>query len=253
MIKAIYIGGPTAIIEIAGLRIMIDPTLDPAGNIYSSGTINLQKSQGPAKASIGKIDYVLLSHDQHPDNLDKGGRLLLSKVIHTYTTKTGAARLGGTSIGLAPWESKVLPTNNGDLVTITATPARHGPSGIESISGEVIGFVLSVRGKDEIEIYITGDTVYYEGVAEVAKAFKPQYIFLFAGAAKPRGAFNMTMDTNDAIDTAFAFPQAIIIPLHYEGWKHLSQDQNDLLRSFGVIGIEDRLKILAKGVVEELA
>jgi L-ascorbate metabolism protein UlaG (beta-lactamase superfamily) len=254
MISALYIGGPTAIIEISGLRFMTDPTLDRAGNTYTSGTINLQKTQGPAAGiDIGKIDYVLLSHDQHPDNLDKGGRGILANVIHTYTTKPGAARLGGTSIGLAPWESKVLPAPNGDLVTITATPARHGPAGIEKISGEVIGFMLSVSGKENMAIYITGDTVYYEGVAEVAKAFKPKYIVLFAGAAKPRGPFNMTMGTNDALDTAFAFPQATIIPLHYEGWKHLTQDENDLLRAFEVIGIKDRLKILGRGIVEELS
>ncbi len=30
------------------------------------------------------------------------------------------------------------------------------------------------------------------------------------------------MGANDAIDTAIAFPNATIIPLHYEGWKHYS-------------------------------
>jgi len=252
MINAMYIGGPTAIIEIGGLRFMTDPTLDPAGGVYASGSVSLEKSQSPAEANIGKIDYVLLSHDQHPDNLDKGGRSLLTNVIHTYTTKVGAERLGGNSIGLAPWESKVVFAPNGDEITITATPARHGPAGIEKITGDVIGFVLTVKGKDEAEIYITGDTVYYEGVAEVAKRFNPQYIFLFAGAAQARGPFNLTMGVNDAIDTAFAFPNAQIIPLHYEGWKHFTQNESDIARSYEIIGIVGRLRILQKGIVEQL-
>lgn len=252
MFKGIYIGGPTAVIEIAGLRFITDPTLDPAGNIYDSGAISLHKSQGPVTVDLGKIDYVLLSHDQHVDNLDTAGRKLLSDVTGTYTTKAGAARLGGPATGLDPWGSTTIKTPSGDEVTITATPARHGPAGIEKITGDVIGFMLSVKGKDAAEIYITGDTVYYEGVTEVAKAFKPQYVFLFAGAARTRGPFNLTMDTNDAIDTAFAFPQATIIPLHYEGWKHFTQDADDLARTFEIIGIANRLKILRKGVAEEL-
>jgi L-ascorbate metabolism protein UlaG (beta-lactamase superfamily) len=178
---------------------------------------------------------------------------LLTNVIHTYTTKVGAERLGGNTIGLAPWESNVVSAPNGDVITITATPARHGPAGIEKITGDVIGFVLTVKGEDEAEIYITGDTVYYEGVAEVAKRFNPQYIFLFAGAARARGPFNLTMGTNDAIDTAFAFPHAKIIPLHYEGWKHFTQNESDIVRSFEIIGIADRLQILQKGIVEQLS
>ena len=211
MIKALYIGGPTAIIEAGGFRFITDPTLDPAGTIfsYAGGTIKLEKLQGPSSMDIGKIDYVLLSHDQHADNLDTAGRDLLSEVTQTFTTRIGSQRLGGKSIGLDPWENQVLPARDGNIITITATPARHGPAGIEKMAGDVIGFILTVKGESNQEIYITGDTVFYEGVAEVSKRFRPEYIFLFAGAARTRGPFNLTMGTNDAIDTAFAGKQLL--------------------------------------------
>ena len=254
MLNIQYIGGPTAIIEAGGFRFMTDPTLDPAGSHYTlgGGAVVLDKLQGPPDVEIGKIDFVLLSHDQHADNLDNAGRKLLSAVTQTFTTKAGAERLKGKSIGLDPGESYSVPRPDGTLITITATPARHGPAGIEKIAGDVIGFVLTIKGKNNLEIYITGDTVFYEGVAAVAKKFKPGYILLFAGAARTRGPFNLTMSTNDAIDTAFAFPDSIIIPLHYEGWKHFTQNANDLERSFEAVGIRDRLKILQAGVVERL-
>ena len=116
----------------------------------------------------------------------------------------------------------------------------------------MIGFVLSIKGHSNHEIYITGDTVFYEGVAEIAKKFKPEFIFLFAGAARTRGPFNLTMGTNDAIDTAFAFPSASIIPLHFEGWKHFTQNENDLEKAFEAIGIRNRLRVLKAGVPEKL-
>ncbi|MBC7935563.1 MAG: MBL fold metallo-hydrolase [Rhizobacter sp.] len=251
--NVIYIGGPTAIFEIGGLRIMTDPTLDPAGSIYHIPNLTVEKTLDPAKVEIGKIDIVLLSHDQHFDNFDNAGRLLVKKVAKTYTTPSGAERLKGASIGLAPWQSDTVVTPDGTEIIITATPARHGPAGIEKIQGEVTGFILLIKGELPVEIYITGDTTYYEGVAEVAKRYDPDYVFIFAGGAQTRGPFFVTMGTNDAMDTALAFPDAIIIPLHYEGWKHYTQNEKDIEKSYEVLGIKQRLKILEAGVAVPLA
>jgi hypothetical protein len=44
----------------------------------------------------------------------------------TFTTKVGAARLGGDSKGLAPFETAILDSESGSKLFITATPARHG-------------------------------------------------------------------------------------------------------------------------------
>jgi L-ascorbate metabolism protein UlaG (beta-lactamase superfamily) len=255
MINAVYIGGPTAIIEAGGFRFITDPTFDPAGSKYSlaGGAVILEKSQDPANIDPGKIDFVLLSHDQHSDNLDNGGRALLAEVTRTFSTKAAAKRLAGAVTGLDPWETDSITAPDGTTITITATPARHGPAGIEKIAGDVIGFILTIGGKGNEEIYITGDTVFYEGVSAVAKKFKPRFIFLFAGAARTRGPFNLTMSTNDAIDTAFAFPDALIIPLHYEGWKHFTQNENDLEKAYEAVGIKERLRILKPGILEILS
>ena len=236
-----YIGGPTIILEIGDLRLMTDPTLDPAGETFMiNNKPAYHKTEGPANIDIGKIDAVLLSHDQHGDNLDNAGREFLKSVPKTFTTKIGAERLQGNAFGLSPWESVAL----NDAVTITSTPARHGPAGSEHITGDVTGFIIATK---EIQIYLTGDTVFYDGIKEVAEKFNPQYVFIFAGAAKPRGPFNVTMGTNDAIDTAFAFPGATIIPVHFEGWSHYTETGEMLRQSFSALGIADRLKILKAG------
>ena len=246
IVNVIYLGGPTIILEIGGLRLMTDPTLDPAGETFTiNGKPAYSKTEGPATTDIGKIDAVLLSHDQHGDNLDHAGRELLKSVSRTLTTKIGAERLQGNAVGLSPWESIAL----NDEVTITSTPARHGPAGFEPISGDVTGFIVATK---EIQIYLTGNTVFYEGIKEVAEKFQPKYVFIFAGAAKPRGPFNVTMGTNDAIDTAFAFPAATIIPVHFEGWSHYTETGEMLQQSFHALGIADRLKILKAGVKIQL-
>jgi L-ascorbate metabolism protein UlaG (beta-lactamase superfamily) len=137
-------------------------------------------------------------------------------------------------------------SKNGKSLTVTATPARHGPAGIEPLSGDVIGFVLSP--KERAPIYVSGDTVYYDGVAEVARRFKARVVLPFAGAAQTRGPFHLTMDTNDTIETARAFPDAVIVPVHTDGWAHFRQSAQDLRATFDVLGFGKRLKLLEPGV-----
>src|SRR5262245_9086233 len=116
------------------------------------------------------------------------------------TTTIGAERLGGSVEGLCPWQSVTL-SKSGSSVKVTATPARHGPAGIEPLAGDVIGFVLEDGSST---IYVTGDTVWYDGVAEVARRFKADVVLLFAGSAQTRGPFHLTMDTKSRCASALS-------------------------------------------------
>src|SRR5262249_54804924 len=108
------------------------------------------------------------------------------------------------------------------------------------------GFVVSVPGVPAV--YVTGDTVWFDGVAEVARRYQIGTVLLFAGAAQTRGPFHLTMDVNDAIETAHAFPNAVIVPVHHDGWAHFTQNQDDLAKSFTALGIGARLRVVTPGV-----
>jgi L-ascorbate metabolism protein UlaG (beta-lactamase superfamily) len=243
--KITLIGGPTALIEISEFRFLTDPTFDEPGE-YKLPHVTLTKTSHPALSlkQLGTIDAVLLSHDQHSDNLDNSGRAFLEQVSRVLTTTIGAERLGGSVEGLRPWQSVTLSKPKGSSVKVTATPARHGSAGIEPLAGDVIGFVLEDGSST---FYVTGDTVWYDGVAEVARRFSANVVLLFAGAAQTRGPFHLTMDTDDAIETAQAFPNAVIVPVHYEGWAHFKQSSDDLLKAFNTLGFGSRLQLLEPG------
>jgi L-ascorbate metabolism protein UlaG (beta-lactamase superfamily) len=199
-----YVGGPTALINFHGVRFLTDPTFDPGGEDYVSGPITLHKISNPAVGldALGPIDYVLLSHDQHFDNLDHAGRKMLSQAKHVLTTDEGAKRLGGNAIGFAPWQTMEVKTPDGRPLLITATPARHGPFGCEARSGPVVGF--AVRPPDsaiEGALYVSGDTVWYEGVAEVARWIHVTTAVLNMGAARVEaaGPAPLTMTADDGV------------------------------------------------------
>jgi L-ascorbate metabolism protein UlaG (beta-lactamase superfamily) len=171
-IRITYIGGPTVLIEIGPWRLLTDPTFDPPGKRYffGWGTVS-RKLQGPAIAfdELGDIDAVLISHDHHGDNLDPAGRALLPRMGQIVTTKAGARRLRAGARGLAPWETTVLEAPGRPSIEITATPCRHGPPGSQPIVGEVIGFALRWEAQQHGVLWISGDTVLYDGVREVSR------------------------------------------------------------------------------------
>jgi L-ascorbate metabolism protein UlaG (beta-lactamase superfamily) len=150
-----YVGGPTALIEVNGLRFLTDPTFDPASADYPSGASVLRKLKGPVRSaeSLGRVDAVLLSHDHHSDNLDRSGREFLTSGGKVITTAAGTERLDGNAVGLEPWQS-INRSAEGKALKVTATPARHGPAHMDR--GPILGFVITAVDEPENSIYFSG-------------------------------------------------------------------------------------------------
>jgi L-ascorbate metabolism protein UlaG (beta-lactamase superfamily) len=255
MLDLTYLNGPTALLEIGGLRFLTDPTFDPSDTTYPLAGYSLHKTGvTPIDISaLGEIDAVLLSHDHHVDNLDKAGRALLSRVKRTFTTQEGATRLGGQAEGLEPWESVELLSKSSQALRITATPARHGPEGGDR--GPVIGFVLELTDSKSQAVYVSGDTVWFDGVAEVNRRFSIGIAILFMGAAKVSvaGPGHLTFTAGEAVEATRAFSAAKIVPMHFEGWKHLTESRTEIISTFAAAGLSDRLIWPAVGQQMRLA
>ncbi len=242
------IGGPTLLVEVAGIRLLTDPTFDPPGT-YPLGTRTLVKTASPAfsRAELGVVDTVLLSHDQHPDNLDIAGLEALQGVPLVLSTPTAAARLPGVE-GLAPWEEVFLPGPHGGEVRVTATPAQHGPDGTEDLTGSVTGFVLSAS--DLPTVYISGDNASMRVVDQVAERFSViDVAVLFAGAAQTPllGKAYLTLTSADAAQAARRLAARWVIPAHFNSWSHYSEGADQLRTAFADAMLSDRLVLLTPG------
>jgi L-ascorbate metabolism protein UlaG (beta-lactamase superfamily) len=95
-VKITYLDTAMALIEIGSIRLLTDPVLDDAGTTYDDGVIPLEKTSAASitPQELGRVDAVLLSHDQHSDNLDNRGREFLAQAPRVLTTPEAAQRLG---------------------------------------------------------------------------------------------------------------------------------------------------------------
>ncbi|GAB2475008.1 MBL fold metallo-hydrolase [Xylanimonas ulmi] len=230
-LRVTHVGGPTVLIEAAGWRILTDPTFDPPGRAYGFGLgASSTKTAGPALTpeQIGPIDVVLLSHDQHADNLDDRGRALLPSAGTVVTTVPGARRLRAANVrGLRPGQSTVVSDQGRSALTIRATPARHGPWGSRPLVGATIGFALSATPGARAAVWITGDTVLHRPLLRTARALDVDVLILHLGAVRlaPTRRVRYTMDAAEGAVLAEVAGARVVVPVHYEGWSHFSEPE----------------------------
>jgi L-ascorbate metabolism protein UlaG (beta-lactamase superfamily) len=244
-VRITHIGGPTALIEIGDWRLLTDPTFDAPGQKYNFGWgTSSRKLAGPAIAAsdLPPIDAVLLSHDHHEDNLDPAGRELLPSAGAVITTASGAKRLGGSARGLSAWETTALESPGRPTIEITATPCRHGPPLSHPIVGDVIGFALRWDGQEHGVLWISGDTVLYDGVREVATRLTVDTAIVHLGGVKfpVSGPLRYTMTAREAVELCGLIKPRTIIPIHYEGWKHFREGRDAIEAEFAKAPAEIR-------------
>lgn len=251
-----HIGGPTVLVELAGWRILTDPTFDPPGRRYGFGWgTSSVKTAGPAVATadLGEIDVVLLSHDHHADNLDDTGRELLSRADEVITTAPGAARLGRAR-GLENWESTTLTRDGLPELTVTATPCRHGPPLSRPIAGKVIGFAVNVEGSTRTDLWMTGDTVVYPELIAAAERLDVDVALVHLGGVRfpLTGPVQFTMAASGAVDVISALRPRVAVPVHCEGWSHFHEQEAEARRVLDESAVKDTVRWVTRGVSAEV-
>jgi len=259
-VRITHIGGPTVLIEVGGWRLLTDPTFDAPGRKYNFGWgTSSRKLAGPAVGAdaLGQIDAVLLSHDHHDDNLDDAGRALLPAAGTVVTTVPGAKRLGGNARGLAAWSSITLEAPGRTPIEVTATPCRHGPPLSRPIVGEVVGFALRWEGQEHGVLWISGDTVLYDGVREVADRLEVDTAIVHLGGVKfpVSGPLRYTLTAAEAVELCCQIRPRAVIPIHYEGWKHFRQGRDAIESEFATApqSFRDSVRWLPIGDAVELS
>jgi L-ascorbate metabolism protein UlaG (beta-lactamase superfamily) len=232
-------GGPTVAFSYGGHRFLTDPTFDPPGD-YPNGDRKLVKTAGPTgtPADAGPVDVVLLSHDEHPDNLDRSGRAFALAAPLVLSTPAAAGRLGPPVRGLSPWEHVDV-----GVVRVTAVPAQHGPDGTEHLVGPVTGFVLTGDGLPTA--YVSGDNASVDVVREIAGRFPAVDVaVLFGGAARTvlLGDADLTLGAVAMVEATRILGAREVVPVHVDGWAHFTEGPAEVRTAFAAAGLDGLLR-----------
>ncbi|CEL11217.1 hypothetical protein ASPCAL14320 [Aspergillus calidoustus] len=247
-----HIGTATAIIDIGGIKFLTDPFFSPAGNEWDLGIVLLKNSVTPAVAieSLPPIDAVLLSHEDHPDNLDELGRRILDG-RHVLTTPDGATKLAPRPgvRAIQPWQT-ITWRIAGKEFEVTGTPCKHLPGG--ECTGFVItagGFGVAADGKPNA-IYISGDTVYIEELRQIAERWNVLVAVLHFGKAEvstPNGVLQLTMDGKQGARLFRELGADILVPVHFDSWAHFAQHGEALKKELEDEGVGEKVLWLEPG------
>ena len=227
-VRLTHLGGPTVLVEVAGWRILTDPTFDPPGRRYKFGWGTASTKVGaPAMTvgDVGDVDAILVTHDHHADNLDDAGRAMLAGAPTVVTTRAGARRLGGAARGLEPGQALTLADGGRPSISVMATPCRHGPPLSRPVVGDVIGFALTWPGQQHGALWISGDTVLHRAVLQLADQLPVGVAILHLGGVRfpITGPLRYTMTARDAVRLCARLRPAVAFPVHYEGWSHFAE------------------------------
>lgn len=211
----------TVIVELAGRRILVDPMLDEEGaRPPIEGTANPVPNPTaplpfPAEDVVRGLDAVLVSH-RHRDHLDATAERLLPRDLPVFCQPEDAEALRG--LGLRA--RAVDETLDWDGLAIARVPARHGSGAVAEALAPVSGFVLGG------ELYLAGDTVWYEAVEETIERFAPRVAVVHAGGASFLEGGLIVMGADDVREVAARVP--VVVSVHMEAVNHCHLSRAEL-------------------------
>jgi L-ascorbate metabolism protein UlaG (beta-lactamase superfamily) len=139
-------------------------------------------------------------------------------------------------------------------IQVTAVPARHGTLGSHILVGETTGFILAWKGQKLGALYISGDTVWFNGLREIGERFKVGTAIVHIGGVRfpIMGPIRFTLNAREAVQIAHALNPQTVIPIHYEGWKHFKESGNDAGKVFEESDIKEKIRWLPLGKPAEV-
>jgi L-ascorbate metabolism protein UlaG (beta-lactamase superfamily) len=220
------------LININGYKILTDPVFDAPGGFYSFGLGTFSKKYSKPKIDakdLGHIDLVLLSHEHHGDNLDVLGRTVAQGAKRIITTPRASKKFAQAT-ALTEFNSISIDDPRVPGLKITATPAQHAQFAfMNPLAGHVIGFVLEFNSQTNGVLYISGDTVFFKGINEVAKQFPTIETAVLhmgcAGFPYLSGPLRYTMNSSDAVKAIEVLNPKRAIPIHTGGWWHFREPE----------------------------
>ena len=210
----------TLLIEYADMRLLVDPMLSDAGampaieNSPQPRPNPLVPLPCPPTDVVSGVEAVLVTHT-HRDHWDDAAIQYVPKDLPLFCQPEDFPKMEAVHfLNAAP----VHEAKNWSKICITRTGGRHGTGEIARKLAPVSGYVLQNAG--EPTVYIAGDTIWCDEVADAIRQFQPKVIVVNAGGARFLQGDPITMTAQDVIQVARRAPHAKVVAVHMESINH---------------------------------
>jgi L-ascorbate metabolism protein UlaG (beta-lactamase superfamily) len=183
-------------------------------------------------ARLDFIDLVTSSHN-HTDHLDGEtlGQLLKANPRLVMLAPAANREFIANRLGMAP--SFLTGLRIGESTTVgpfhvTAVPAAH-----EELSPEYVGYVVQFG---RWRIYHSGDTVLYDGMADLLRPFAIDVALLPVNGRAPERRVAGNLNGDEAARLANSMGARLAIPCHYEMFMFNTADPAEFIQVAESIG-----------------
>ena len=206
----------TILVRTAGVTFLDDPMLAAAGTRDPiPNTPNERRNPLVDLPDVAlEPDAVVVTH-AHSDHLDEAAADALDPALPLVCQPEDVDAI--TERGF----TDVRPVGSAmavEGVGLTRTGGRHGHGPVADELGPVSGFVFAAD--DEPTVFVAGDTVWCDALADALEAHEPDAVVVNAGGARFVGSEPITMTAEDVRRVRAAVPDATIVCVHIEAINH---------------------------------
>lgn len=217
------------------MRLLVDPMLDDVGarpaiaNTPEPRPNPLVPLPAAAAELLRDLDAILVTH-LHADHFDSAAAERLDHGLPLLCQPADVDTLRDHGFGdVRPVES----TTALEGLVVHRTGGRHGHGRLADSLGPVSGFVVDGSRR----IYVAGDSVWCDDVADALLRHKPDATVVNAGAARFLEGDPITMHAADVIEVARAHARGELVAVHMEAINHCLLARADLRRALAEAGL----------------
>jgi L-ascorbate metabolism protein UlaG (beta-lactamase superfamily) len=249
-----FIGTATVLARCGGFTFLTDPNFLHQGDHAKLGYgLRSRRLTEPAMSidELPPLDFVVLSH-HHGDHFDDVAAERLDRDLPIFTGPHAARKLARQGFrrahALSTWQTAQVERPPA-RVLIHATPGRHAPGPLQRALPPVMGSVLefSAGGPASLRMYITGDTLFFPGLGEVASRFaRVDICLLHLGGTRVAGVL-LTMDADQGVRLLRLIRPARAIPIHYDDYTVFKSGLDEFRRAADAADLPTEVVYLDRG------